>query len=820
MITAETIRQALQCDDPACPCHKPNGLVHCPGHADSTPSLSVTERGERILVKDFGGCSQDRVISALKEKGLWPSSNGDRAQVLKPRIVSTYDYEDDQGRLVFQVVRREPKDFRQRRPNPQSPGKWIWNLQGVARIPYRLPELLKASRVYIVEGEKDADNLVALGFTATCNAGGAGKWRKDYNPHFQSKDVVILPDNDDPGRAHALDVARNLHGMAASVKVVELPGLPEKEDVSHWLKAGGTKEKLLALVEASPEYDPAQALQAAQEDKAKPTQAELLIKLAAEAELFHDLNRKGYATIPVDGHLETWPIKSMAFRDWLRGLFYKAHGKPPGGQALQDALDTLAAQARFDGQEHEIHVRVAHAGGKIYVDLANDEWQAIEITNNGWRVVDRPPVKFRRPRGLAPMPTPEPGGNLADLKSFINCRERDWPLVVAWLIGSFSPGPYPVMIFQGEQGAAKSTTARALKNMVDPGHSPQRTAPRDIRDLMIFASNSWSLSFDNLSSLKDWLSDGFCRLATGGGLSTRELYSDSDETILYAMRPVILNGIDSLVSRADLADRAILLELPRIENNGRRREVDLWRAFETPQPGIMGAVFNALSAALANVHKVKLTQLPRMADFATWIVAAEPALPWPPGTFLAAYTRNRAAVVEHSLEGDPVAVAVRSFMEHRQEWEGTPTELLNELTEVAGELVSRGKAWPKAPNGLTNRIRRAAPFLRASGIEFESGWGEKKGRKLAFRKHEKKTVGTVGTVGSEENQGVISHDTSHDTEASHDKTVGTVGRSWDRKSSDGAASHDTHDTHDKKPSFSKTEEEPSMSLFSGQEVDL
>ncbi|MGO9174676.1 MAG: hypothetical protein ACLQED_00815 [Desulfobaccales bacterium] len=548
----------------------------------------------------------------------------------------------------------------------------------------------------------------------------------------------------------------------------------------------------------------------------QPTQAELLIKLAGDAELFHDMNRKGYATIPVGNHIETWPIKSMAFRDWLRGRFYKAQGTTPGGQALQDTLDQLAAQARFDGQELEIYVRVAHMGGKIYVDLANESWQGVEITPQRWLVVDNPPVKFRRPRGLAPMPTPEPGGNLADLKPFINCRDEDWPLVVAWLIGAYSPGPYPALIFQGEQGTAKSTTARALKNVVDPGHSPQRTAPRDIRDLMISASNSWCLSFDNLSDLKDWLSDGFCRLATGGGLSTRELYSDDNETILDAMRPVILNGIDSLVSRGDLADRATLLELPQIEKRRRRREADLWQAFETAQPGILGAVFNALSAALANVHGVKLPELPRMADFATWVVAAEPALPWEPGTFLAAYTQNRAAIVEHSLEGDVVAVAVRSFMEHRQEWEGTPTELLNELTDVAGELVSRGKAWPKAANSLSNRLRRANTFLRAVGIEIERG---KSGpRLISIRKGKQKTVQTVQTVQVKEPSGFAPDDPLDDPIRLDDPTVQMDDpgkRPSTRKATTGKALDDADAVDDKIQTLSKTDDV----LVTGEAVD-
>jgi hypothetical protein len=531
--------------------------------------------------------------------------------------------------------------------------------------------------------------------------------------------------------------------VAASVKVLELPGLPEKGDVSDWLNGGSTVEQLLALVEAAPEHEPGQEndVPAQEENEKKPTQAEQLIKLAGDAELFHDTNLKGFASFKVALHRETWPIRSKGFRFWLLERFYKATGKAPSAQAMQDALGMLEAQAHFDGPEHGVYVRVAHAGGNIYIDLANDSWQVVEITVSGWKVIADPPVRFRRPRGLTAMPTPMPGGNLTNLRPFLNCREEDWPLVVAWILGAFSPGPYPIMTLQGEQGSAKSTAARTLKSLVDPGSTPLRTAPREVRDLMISATNSWCLAFDNLSDLKDWLSDSFCRLATGGGLSTRELYSDADETILDAMRPCILNGIDSLVNRADLADRAILLELPQIPEDGRRLEGDLWSSFETAYPGIFGAMCDALSAALANFHDVKLEKKPRMADFAVWIVAAEPALPWEPGTFLTAYTRNRAVVVEHSLEGEVVAVAVRAFMENKASWEGTPTALLNELTNAAGDLVSKGRAWPKAPNILTNKLKRAATFLRASGFEVERS---KSGNRLvAIRKVEEKTVQTI-----------------------------------------------------------------------------
>jgi len=201
-------------------------------------------------VKCHGGCDYDRVKAAIEALGLdpWPRGNSNREY----RIIKIYDYFDQGGKPVFQVCRLEPKSFRQRRPDGK--GGWIWKMDGVPRVPYRLPEVLQAEEVAVVEGEKDADALSTLGVIATCNPGGAGKWRTEFREFFRGKKVVILPDNDEPGRAHAQNVALNLHGVAAVVKLVELPGLPDKGDVSDWIKAGGTKEQLLLLAEKAPEW--------------------------------------------------------------------------------------------------------------------------------------------------------------------------------------------------------------------------------------------------------------------------------------------------------------------------------------------------------------------------------------------------------------------------------------------------------------------------------------------------------------------------------------------------------------------------------------
>ena len=173
------------------------------------------------------------------------------------RIVTQYAYGDEEGRLLYEVVRLEPKSFRLRRPG--GPGGWTWNVDGVRRVPYRLRELAdpKTKLVYVVEGEKDVDTLAGIGITATCNAGGAGKWGDEDSKHLVGKEVVVVPDADDPGRRHALKVAGSLMTVVDRLKVVELPDLQEKQDVSDWLAAGHSKEELLSIVAASPSVDAA-----------------------------------------------------------------------------------------------------------------------------------------------------------------------------------------------------------------------------------------------------------------------------------------------------------------------------------------------------------------------------------------------------------------------------------------------------------------------------------------------------------------------------------------------------------------------------------
>lgn len=234
--------------------------ARCPAHDDDRPSLSVGIGDDgRVLLHCHAGCPAETVIEALglSMADLMPPGDPRPQPNGKGRIVATYEYRDESGELLFEVCRMDPKGFRQRRPKPG--GGWMWSVKGVRRVPYRLPELLEstADTVFIVEGEKDVDRLRGLGLTATCNAGGAGKWRSEYAPFLKDRHVAILPDNDEPGREHAAAVAKSLQGVAASVRMVELPGLPEKGDVSDWLDAGHTADELAELVAGASEWTPA-----------------------------------------------------------------------------------------------------------------------------------------------------------------------------------------------------------------------------------------------------------------------------------------------------------------------------------------------------------------------------------------------------------------------------------------------------------------------------------------------------------------------------------------------------------------------------------
>jgi hypothetical protein len=236
---------------------------------------------------------------------------------------------------------------------------------------------------------------------------------------------------------------------------------------------------------------------------------------------------------------------------------------------------------------------------------------------------------------------------------------------------------------------------------------------------MIAATNGWAVAFDNLSHVRPLLSDAICRLATGGGFGTRELYSNGDEVLFDVKRPVILNGITELATRGDLLDRSIIETLPVIPEEKRRTEEDFWRDFEAVRPRILGALLDAVVAVLRDRSRIIFKRHPRMADFARTAAAAAPALGWTQGEFLDAYTENREGANASILSDSPLAESILAFMDGREPWEGSLRELLRVLDGSADEATKHQRGWPKSSRALSSALTRIAPNLRTGGVEAE-----------------------------------------------------------------------------------------------------
>ena len=452
---------------------------------------------------------------------------------------------------------------------------------------------------------------------------------------------------------------------------------------------------------------------------AKISQADLLVQLALAQgiALCHTSDAEVFARIHVAGHAEIWAVKSKGFRRWLAQRFYEQYQKAPNSQAMLAALQTIEAMGYYHAGEADVFLRVGRADGIIYVDLGDPAWRAVEVSSAGWRIVPESPVWFRRAPGMEALPDPLLDGRIGDLKRFVNLEhDDDFLLLTAYLLNALHPaGPYPVLVFAGEQGSAKSVTTTLVRRLLDPNSTPLRSQPRDGRDLMISALNGWVMALDNVSEIPDWLSDALCRIATGGGFSTRQLYTDADEVLFSATRPIIINGIEDPVERDDLRDRGLFLTLPPIADGRRRTEDELWAEFEEAAPLLFGALLTAVAKSLADYSGVAIPELPRMADFARRVVAAERELGCSSGRFLTAYNENRQAATEFAIENNRLATEIVSFVDDRN-WEGTATDLLAILNGRVPEEIQRRKYWPKTPAKLSGALRRAAPGMRRVGV--------------------------------------------------------------------------------------------------------
>ena len=449
-----------------------------------------------------------------------------------------------------------------------------------------------------------------------------------------------------------------------------------------------------------------------------------LLRLTETAAFLRSTDGRFYARVQVGGRPEIYALRSPAFRAWLIDqLFPKLCGEVASDWSIRRALAKLEATARFEGGTPSIFTRVGHEGDEYgdgsacYLDLADAAGRAIRIGSEGWSVVDNPPVHFRRRHGHLPLPMPSRGGSIELLRPYVNVSDDDFRLLVVWLAAALRPvGPYPILVLYAEHGAAKTTTANVLRLLIDPraGHLPGQ--PRNTRALMVSAANRWVLAYDNITAIPDWLSDGLCLLATGGTFEGHASSASDEESVIHAQRPLILTGIEEFVARADLGDRCVFLNLPPITTSTRRLESEFWASFQKDYPRILGALLDAVAGGLRELPSVRLTELPRMADFAVFAEAVGRALGWPADSVLSDYNDNRRDAALTYLEDSPLTDILLELAPHKLDWVRTASDLLAELTAWAGKRVTASPRWPKSPLALSRELRRIAPQMRMHGV--------------------------------------------------------------------------------------------------------
>jgi hypothetical protein len=473
----------------------------------------------------------------------------------------------------------------------------------------------------------------------------------------------------------------------------------------------------------------------------EPSKAQKAVALALRegAEVFLDRDGRTCLDTPENEEQGRRTFRGKAARPWLSGLLHRHTGTALTRSQAEEAEAIFEAIAYNKGETRETFVRLAHHEGEIFLDLGNKAGEVVRIHPGGWEIVTRPPVRFLRPSSMDPLPTPTKGSETGweDFRSIMHKPgEEDFVLMVSWLLGAFCGGPYPILALASEQGTGKTTQGKLLRRLLDPNKADLRSAPGGEKDLLIQAENSLICGFDNLSSIPVWLSDALCRLVTGGGYSSRELYTDAGEVILSARRPVILTSIGTVTDRPDLAERTLPVRLPVIPDAARTTEAIVWERVERVAPNILGAILDAVAEGLKRRRDFDTVQVSRMADFARWIMACEPALPWEPGRFVEVYTGALDQIVSQGIETNPFASALLSFLEARpgHRWEGDSEELRTTLSTFAGIGSEAPRGWPKSARDLRAHLDRVMPLLRrARGIELEREWhGENRRRTLVF----------------------------------------------------------------------------------------
>lgn len=463
-------------------------------------------------------------------------------------------------------------------------------------------------------------------------------------------------------------------------------------------------------------------------------------KLSQDNVLFcNSEDKQAYIGIQKKGRI-VLPIQSEDFRIWLMGWHLEEYGKILRRSIVEEVVQNACAIAQYiSKQTYKLGVRVSRVDDdnacpkELYYDLGD---AAAHITRDGWRIVDDPPIVFKRFSHQEKQVHPEVTSRKSDIEllhKYINIKSKnDWLLFLTFVISAFIPDfPKPLLLLVGSPGAGKSTMMKLTKRLVDPSVLDGIGQIRNCESIIRPASKHALLYFDNISYINQDISDTLCGVATGTSLVNRKMYTDLEDIVIKVQRPVMLNGVTEIVNREDLLDRSIPISVQRIANK-HMGDNELVSKFNSDKPVILGAIFNILADALRIYPNVKLEKYPRMADFFGWgFVVAEAMTGYSGDEFIKAYNTIVDRQVATALNASPTAQAAQFLVSKTGSWQGTATDFLNFTFSDGGvatpddlniiQSIRDQPTWCRNASTLGKALNRAEVTLRSLGITLERG---------------------------------------------------------------------------------------------------
>lgn len=702
------------------------------------PFKPLAAGGAKPKLRVVAGGSEAAIVSPVPDDAPSPPK-------VHPTLgapTSTWAYRDAEGRALGYVRRFDSPDGKEFRPvtlhrNAKGALFWKWVLWPEPRPLYQLDRLAARPQapVVITEGEKSADAASRLlpGYVVMTSPGGSNAAAKADWSLLRGRRVILWPDADAPGAKYAGAVASALASAgAASVATVKPPdSVKAGWDAADAEAEGWTPARAEALITgAAPMGGDAKAASEAGAGEgaaaSKPPRrgSASIIAMAKEGgwTFWHDEAEEPYATVPNEGHRENYRLTSKKFDQYIALRTLDAGLTPPSRHVLEEAKLVFGAMA-LNGPTKKIIRRVGWQNGCWYLDLCDKRWRVVEIGPAGWTILENHDLPTIRSASMLPLAEPvETDENLGSLLyDFINSDDAGRKFSVAWLLQALSPGPYLIGILNGEQGSAKSSTAKWMRNLIDANISPERSPPKEESDLLTSATSGHVLSFGNISHFSDEMSDAFCRVTTGGGLGARAKYSNGEEFVFYVKNPLLLNGITAFPRRPDLASRSVVINLKPIDRAARKTETEIADRWAAVAPRALGALLAVAAEALRRLPETTLDSKSRMADFELLMEAASPALGWNPGEFAALYHANIDDLDAATIEDDSVAGAIVRFLKQDEPegWTGEASILLDRLGAKVSDSVRNSREWPRTPISFGSRLARLAPVMRNQGISIE-----------------------------------------------------------------------------------------------------